>query len=83
MRLWQYGSGGGCASRGRARRQFLRTLLITGFLGGSIAGGVAGILVAGSVCGVLAVLIDIRNSLAAQAAPPSGGDHGRSTSAMK
>ena len=52
---------------------------VTGFLGGFIVGGVAGILVAGSVCGVLAVLIDIRNSLAAQAAPLSAGHHGTSS----
>ena len=39
---------------------------IMGFLGGFIAGGVAGLLLAGSLCGVLAVLIDIRNSVATQ-----------------
>ena len=49
---------------------------LAGFLGGAIAGGAGGVLVAGSVCGVLAVLIDIRNSLAAQAAPPSAGNRG-------
>ena len=47
---------------------------LMGFLGGFIAGGVAGILIAGSVCGVVAVLVDIRNSLAAQATPRSEGD---------
>ena len=47
---------------------------LMGFLGGSIAGGVAGILLAGSVCGVLAVLIDIRNSLAGQAVRSSDAE---------
>lgn len=54
-----------------------------GFLGGFIAGGVGGVLVAGSVCGVLAVLIDIRNSLAAQAAPPSDRNRGTTSSETK
>ena len=53
---------------GLAGNSFGRFSLM-GFLGGSIAGGVAGILLAGSVCGVLAVLIDIRNSLAARRLP--------------
>ena len=44
------------------------------FLGGAIAGGVVGIFIAGPVCGVLAVLIDIRNSLEAQAARSSGAE---------
>jgi len=35
-----------------------------GFVGGFLAGAVGGVLVAGVGCGVLAVLIDIRNSLA-------------------
>ena len=35
-----------------------------GFIGGFIVGALGGVLVAGAVCGVLAVLIDIRNSLA-------------------
>lgn len=62
---------------GLAGNSFGRFSLM-GFLGGFLAGGVAGILVAGSACGVLAVLVDIRNSLAAQAAPQSEGNHGRS-----
>ena len=37
-----------------------------GFVGGVIVGGAVGILAAGSLCGVLAVLIDIRNSLASE-----------------
>ncbi len=37
---------------------------LLGFLGGFIVGGVGGILLAGTLCGVLAVMIDIRNSLA-------------------
>lgn len=56
---------------------------LAGFLGGFIAGGVGGVLVAGSVCGVLAVLIDIRNSLAAQAAPPSDRNRGTAGSETK
>ena len=35
-----------------------------GFVGGFLAGAVGGVLVVGGGCGVLAVLIDIRNSLA-------------------
>ncbi len=49
------------------------------FLGGVIVGGAAGLLIAGSLCGVLAVLIDIRNSLTSQ--QPSGADAGTSGSA--
>ena len=33
------------------------------FVGGFLGGGVLGILLAGPLCGVLAVLIDIRNAL--------------------
>ena len=36
------------------------------FLGGAVIGGLGGVLFAGIVCGVLAVLIDIRNSLSAK-----------------
>ena len=43
---------------------------ILGFLGGFIMGGVGGILLAGPLCGVLAVLIDIRNSLVSGTVPP-------------
>jgi hypothetical protein len=38
-----------------------------GFLGGLVFGGAAGMLMAGALCGVLATLIDIRNSLARKA----------------
>ena len=33
------------------------------FLGGALMGGIGGLLFAGFFCGILAVLIDIRNSL--------------------
>lgn len=46
-----------------------RGFSVLGFLGGFIAGGVGGILIAGSLCGVLAVLIDIRNSLNERGTP--------------
>lgn len=36
------------------------------FLGGAFMGGIGGLLFAGFFCGVLAVLVDIRNSLAAR-----------------
>ena len=39
------------------------------FLGGFIIGGLGGLLVAGTVCGMLAVLIDIRNSLTEKDGP--------------
>ena len=39
------------------------------FLGGLIIGGLGGLLVAGVVCGMLAVLIDIRNSLTEKGDP--------------
>ena len=35
------------------------------FLGGAVMGGIGGLLFAGFFCGILAVLVDIRNSLAA------------------
>ena len=59
---------GGLAGNSFGRFSFI------GFLGGCIAGGVVGVLLAGSACGVLAVLIDIRNSLAAQAARSSNAE---------
>lgn len=46
---------------------FTRDFSFLGFLGGLVFGGVAGILIAGALCGVLATLIDIRNSLAGKA----------------
>ncbi len=49
---------------------------LIGFLGGSIAGGVVGVLVAGPLCGVLALLIDIRNSLASQGRESMGRETG-------
>ena len=39
---------------------------VLGFLGGFILGAVVGILVVGPLCGMLAVMVDIRNSLASQ-----------------
>ena len=36
------------------------------FLGGAFMGGIVGLLLAGFFCGVLAILVDIRNSLAAR-----------------
>ena len=59
---------GGLAGNSFSRFSFI------GFLGGSIAGGVVGILLAGSAYGVLAVLIDIRNSLAGQAVRSSDAE---------
>ena len=53
----------GLASSGPLTRDFS----FLGFLGGLVFGGVAGILFAGAVCGVVATLIDIRNSLARRA----------------
>ncbi|MCY3819226.1 MAG: hypothetical protein OXH52_07675 [Gammaproteobacteria bacterium] len=46
------------------------------FVAGLIGGGLAGLLIAGSLCGVLAVLIDIRNSLAAGPARTDERQHG-------
>ena len=39
---------------------------LVGFVAGFIGGALMGVFVAGPLCGVLAVLIDIRNTLAAQ-----------------
>ena len=52
----------GLASSGPLTRDFS----FVGFLGGLVIGGAVGILIAGALCGVLAVLIDIRNSLVRQ-----------------
>ena len=46
---------------------FTRDFSFLGFVGGLVFGGAAGMLIAGALCGVLATLIDIRNSLARQA----------------
>jgi len=46
---------------------FTREFSVLGFLGGLVFGGILGILISAALCGVLAVLIDIRNSLREQA----------------
>ncbi len=40
------------------------------FLGGALMGGIGGLLFAGFFCGILAVLVDIRNSLAGRNGSP-------------
>ena len=47
---------------------------LMGFIGGLVGGGLVGVLIAGSACGVLAVLIDIRNSLESQGRAVGGRD---------
>ena len=43
---------------------FTSNFSLLGFIGGLVFGGATGMLIAGALCGVLATLIDIRNSLA-------------------